>query len=74
MDLASAFTRFVDKHPSAKVWVVGPDEADYFQQIQAILGKAMSQVKRVGFTLNPERFTKPPIYFVFQVAEKASVI
>jgi glycosyltransferase involved in cell wall biosynthesis len=56
LDLASAFVQIADKHPKAELWVVGPDEADYFQQMQALLGKATSQVKRVDFTPTPERF------------------
>ena len=56
LDLASAFGRITDKHPKAEFWVVGPDEADYFQQMQMLLGSSMSKVKRVGFTPLPERF------------------
>lgn len=56
LDLASAFAQVADKHPKAELWVVGPDEADYFQLMQALLGKAMNQVKRVEFTPIPERF------------------
>ena len=56
LDLASAFGSITDKHPKAEFWVVGPDEADYFQQMQMLLGSSMSKVKRVGFTPLPERF------------------
>jgi glycosyltransferase involved in cell wall biosynthesis len=56
LDLASAFAQIANKHPRAELWVVGPDEADYFQQMQVFLGKATSQVKRVDFTPTPEQF------------------
>lgn len=56
LDLASAFTQVANMHPDAELWVVGPDEADCFKQMQVVLGKAVSQVKRVGFTSMPERF------------------
>jgi glycosyltransferase involved in cell wall biosynthesis len=56
LDLASAFAQVADRHPKAELWVVGPDEADYFQQMQALLGKAINQVKRVDFTPTPERY------------------
>ena len=56
LDLASAFSQIAEKYPKAELWVVGPDEADYFQQMQALLDNAASQVKRVGFTSTPERF------------------
>lgn len=56
MDLALAFAQVAAKHPKAELWVVGPDEADWFEQMQALLGNALGQVKRVGFTPKPERF------------------
>ena len=56
LDLANGFSQIAKKHPKAELWVVGPDEADYFQQMQELLDKAASQVKRVGFTSTPERF------------------
>ena len=56
LDLGRAFAKIVDKHPEAELWVIGPDEADYFSQMQLLLGKAMSQIKRVDFTPAPERF------------------
>ena len=56
LDLASAFAQLADKHPKAELWVVGPDEADYFQQMRALLGEAASQIKRVDYTPTPERF------------------
>ena len=56
LDLANAFAQLADDYPKANLWIVGPDEGDYFQQMQVILGKASSQVKRVGFTPTPERF------------------
>lgn len=56
LDLAGAFARVAGKYPKAELWVVGPDEADYFRQMQVLLGKATIQVKRVGYTPAPERF------------------
>jgi len=58
LDLASAWAQVAEKHPNSELWVIGPDEADYFQQMQVILGKAISQVKRVDFTPTPERFMR----------------
>jgi glycosyltransferase involved in cell wall biosynthesis len=56
LDLASAYAQVFSKHPNAELWVVGPDEADYFPQMQVLLGKATKKVKRVDFTPMPERF------------------
>jgi len=56
LDLARAFAQVADHHSKAELWVVGPDEADYFQQMQVLLGKATKKVKRVDFTPMPERF------------------
>lgn len=56
LDLASAFAQVATKHPQAELWVVGPDEANWFEQMQALMGDVMGQVKRVGFTPEPERF------------------
>lgn len=56
LDLAIAFAQVAKKYPKAELWVVGPDEAFYYQQMALLLGKVKSQVKRVGFTNKPERF------------------
>jgi glycosyltransferase involved in cell wall biosynthesis len=56
LDLARAFAQVVVTQPGAELWVVGPDEANWFEQMQGLLGDAMRQVKRVGFTPEPERF------------------
>lgn len=56
LDLARAFAQVASTNPNAELWVVGPDEANYFEQMQALLGVAMRQVRRVGFTSEPERF------------------
>jgi glycosyltransferase involved in cell wall biosynthesis len=56
LDLATAFAQVAVKHPQAELWVVGPDEANWFEQMQALLGDAKHQVKRVGYTNEPERF------------------
>jgi len=56
LDLAKAFTQVAGKHTNAELWVVGPDEADYFHQMQALLGNVKSQVKRIDYTPTPEQF------------------
>lgn len=56
LDLASAFSQVCVKHPKSELWVVGPDEANWFEQMQTLLGDARNQVKRVGFTTQPECF------------------
>jgi len=56
LDFASAIAQIADDHPEAEFWVVGPDEANYFQQMQVLSGKAINQVKRVDFTPTPERY------------------
>jgi glycosyltransferase involved in cell wall biosynthesis len=56
LDLATAFAQVAKAHPLAELWVVGPDEANWFEQMQALMGDANQQVKRVGFTPEPERF------------------
>jgi glycosyltransferase involved in cell wall biosynthesis len=56
LDLATAFAKVSLTYPQAELWVVGPDEANWFEQMQVLLGDATHQVKRVGFTLEPERF------------------
>ena len=56
LDLATAFAKVALTYPHAELWVVGPDEANCFEQMQVLLGEASRQVKRVGFTPEPERF------------------
>jgi glycosyltransferase involved in cell wall biosynthesis len=56
LDLAAAFASVATKYPRAELWVVGPDEENWFEQMQALLVNALGQVKRVGFTAEPERF------------------
>jgi glycosyltransferase involved in cell wall biosynthesis len=56
LDLARAFAQVASTNRNAELWVVGPDEANWFEQMQALLGDAIRQVKRVGFTPEPERF------------------
>jgi glycosyltransferase involved in cell wall biosynthesis len=56
LDLAEAFAQVATHHPQAELWVVGPDEANWFDQMHTLLGDVKSQVKRVGFTPEPERF------------------
>lgn len=56
MDLAAAFSQVADKNFRAELWVVGPDEDDMFSQMQTLLGPSVQQVRRVGYTNEPERF------------------
>lgn len=56
LDLASAFAQVHESFPQVELWVVGPDESNWFEQMQASMGDAAQQVKRVGFTSQPERF------------------
>lgn len=56
LDLAQAFAQVAPTHPNAELWIVGPDEANWFEQMQDLLGDAIRQVKRVGFTPEPEKF------------------
>jgi glycosyltransferase involved in cell wall biosynthesis len=56
LDLAVAFASVATKYPRVELWVVGPDEGNWFVQMQALLVNVLMQVKRVGFTAEPERF------------------
>jgi glycosyltransferase involved in cell wall biosynthesis len=56
LDLALAFEIVHPQYPKVELWVVGPDEDNSFEQMQNLLGNAICQVKRVGFTDQPERF------------------
>ena len=56
LDLAAAFAQVVSRHPKAELWVVGPDEGHMFAQMQTLLSACTRQVRRVGYTNEPERF------------------
>lgn len=56
LDLAAAFSQVANQHTKAELWVVGPDEDDMFTQMQSVLGTCSQQVRRVGYTNEPERF------------------
>ena len=56
LDLARAFSKVAGGNSKVELWIVGPDESNIFRQMQYLLGTAVSKVKRVGFTLHPERF------------------
>ncbi len=56
LDLAAAFAQVANKHPKAQLWVVGPDEDDMFSQMQNLLDMCSQQVRRLGYTNEPERF------------------
>lgn len=56
LDLAAAFVQVACKYPKAELWVVGPDEGHMFAQMQTLLSACTRQVRRVGYTNEPERF------------------
>lgn len=56
LDLANAFAKAALNYPQVELWVVGPDEANWFEQMLVLLGDTTHQVKRVAFTHVPERF------------------
>ena len=56
LDLAAAFAQVAENYPKAELWVVGPDEDDMFAQMQSLLGPCFQQVRRVGYTNEPERY------------------
>lgn len=56
LDLARAFAQVANIHTNSELWVVGPDEGDLFGQMQILLSNFETQIKRVGFTPEPERF------------------
>ncbi|WP_094561732.1 glycosyltransferase [Synechococcus sp. 8F6] len=56
LDLARAFAKVASSNANAELWVVGPDEANLFGKMQVLLQNVKSQVKRVDFTPEPERF------------------
>jgi glycosyltransferase involved in cell wall biosynthesis len=53
LDLAAAFSLVAENYPLAELWVVGPDEANWFELMQAKLGHVLNRVKRIGFTTDP---------------------
>ena len=56
LDLAQAFAKVAQNHPKAELWVVGPDEGDYFNQMHMLFGDSIYKVKRMGYTDTPEVF------------------
>lgn len=56
LDLACAFAEVAQIHPQAELWVVGPDEGNCFQEMEKLLGRVLPQIRRVGFTNEPERY------------------
>jgi glycosyltransferase involved in cell wall biosynthesis len=56
LDLASAFAQVASKHPKAELWVVGPDEDNIYEKMQTLLSACGQQVRRLGYTNEPERF------------------
>jgi glycosyltransferase involved in cell wall biosynthesis len=56
MDLAAAFAQVSEKNLKAELWIVGPDEDNIFAQMLTVLGPSGQQVRRVGYTNEPERY------------------
>jgi glycosyltransferase involved in cell wall biosynthesis len=56
LDLALAFRDVAAKHPSARLFVVGPDEGGITREMQEAAGAAKDAVRFVGRTPLPERF------------------
>jgi glycosyltransferase involved in cell wall biosynthesis len=56
LDLASAFSKIAASHPKAELWVVGPDERDFFDRMMSSLKGVENKVKRVGYTKVPEQY------------------
>lgn len=54
--LAQAFSRVSPFFPDVELWVVGPDEAELFDDMLILLGNASAKVKRFGMSDHPERF------------------
>jgi len=56
LDLAKAFSKVASANPKTELWVVGPDEGNWFGQMEKLLENAVIQVKRVDYTPTPERY------------------
>jgi glycosyltransferase involved in cell wall biosynthesis len=56
IDLACAFAEVAEINPQAELWLVGPDEGNCFQEMERMLRRVLPQVRRVGFTNEPERY------------------
>ena len=56
LDLARGFSKFAKTHPNVELWVVGPDEHGINDEILNITRQISGQVRRVGYTSEPERF------------------
>lgn len=56
LDLAAAFSIVSISHPTAELWVVGPDEGDIFDQMMWLLKDVENKVKRIGYTNVPEQY------------------
>ena len=56
LDLACGFSKFAKTQPNAELWVVGPDEDGIYGEILNITRPISGQVRRVGYTSEPERF------------------
>ena len=55
-DLASAFSKFASSKPNVELWLVGPDEQGIYNEIVNLMGPMSSQLRRVDYTSEPERF------------------
>lgn len=58
LDLAEAFRKIAPSRPNLKLLMVGPDEEEIYPQIERITQEVGSQLIRVGFTTQPERYMR----------------
>lgn len=56
LDLARGFLKFAKNKPGVELWFVGPDEHGIYDEILDVVGSACGQVRRVGYTNEPECF------------------
>jgi glycosyltransferase involved in cell wall biosynthesis len=56
LDLVSAFLKVAGRHPTAELWLVGPDDDGIIGQIQAALDGRCERWRWVDYTSEPERF------------------
>lgn len=55
-DLVAAFAEVLNRHPSAMLWVVGPDEAGLLKELQDLSKSFQDAVRWTGATTTPERY------------------
>jgi glycosyltransferase involved in cell wall biosynthesis len=58
LDLASAFAIAGKNHPNIKLLIVGPDEENLWPDIMEICSSVKSQLLKVDYTFEPERYMR----------------